>query len=105
MLFLLSIIPPFTLRKAFEPPQSRGVCSAPVLSKRRGLLTYHKYRGKREREVFIVEIVMKNGITITIDDDEIVDWACNFQGTIWHIRLRDGSIWNYNSVDGSFCKS
>jgi len=52
-----------------------------------------------------VEIVMKNGITIFIDDDEVVDWACNFQGTICHIRLKDGSIWNYSSVDGSFCKS
>lgn len=76
---------------------------SPVFSKREG--SRYSLVGERKLRGGFMEIVMKNGITIFIDDDEVVDWACNFKGTVCHIRLKDGSIWNYSSVDGSFCKS
>jgi hypothetical protein len=52
-----------------------------------------KIRG-RERWVFM-EFVMNKGITVTIDDDEIVSWNHDQKKKACFIRVKDGSIWCY----------
>lgn len=42
-----------------------------------------------------MEIVMRNGITIIIDDDEIVSWAHDLKLNFYSVWLKDGSRWDY----------
>lgn len=53
-----------------------------------------KIIGGRERWVFM-EFVMDKGITVTIDDDEIVSWNHDQKKKACFIRVKDGSIWCY----------
>jgi hypothetical protein len=53
-----------------------------------------KIIGGRERWVFM-EFVMNKGITVTIDDDEIVSWNHDQKKKAYFIRVKDGSIWCY----------
>lgn len=42
-----------------------------------------------------MEFVMNKGITVTIDDDEIVSWNHDQKKKAYFIRVKDGSIWCY----------
>ena len=42
-----------------------------------------------------MEIVMKNGIIITIDDNEIITWERSEKDNAYYFILRDGSRWAY----------
>ena len=42
-----------------------------------------------------MEFVMNKGITVTIDDDEIVSWNRDQKKKACFIRVKDGSIWCY----------
>lgn len=42
-----------------------------------------------------MEFVMNKGITVTIDDDEIVSWNHDQKKKTCFIRVKDGSIWCY----------
>ena len=42
-----------------------------------------------------MEFVMNKGITVTIDDDEIVSWNHDQKKKAYIIRVKDGSIWCY----------
>lgn len=51
-----------------------------------------------------MEIVMKNGITITIDDDEIVSWDHDLKLNFYTVWLKDGSRWDYWPSKGVFIR-
>lgn len=53
-----------------------------------------KIVGGRERWVFM-SISIKNGITITINDDELVSWEKCKKNNACYFILRDGSRWVY----------
>ena len=42
-----------------------------------------------------MQFVMNKGITVTIDDDEIVSWNHDQKKKACFIRVKDGSIWCY----------
>ena len=45
-----------------------------------------------------MEITMKNGITIIIDDDELVIWEKSEKDNAYYFILRDGSRWAYYNI-------
>lgn len=42
-----------------------------------------------------MSISIKNGITITIDDDELVSWDYDEKTNVYSMWLKDGSRWDY----------
>lgn len=42
-----------------------------------------------------MQFIMNKGITVTIDDDEIVSWKHDQKENEYFIRLKDGSMWCY----------
>ena len=46
-----------------------------------------------------MEFVMNKGITVTIDDDEIVSWNHDQKKKAYFIRVKDGSTREFFSLD------
>lgn len=49
-----------------------------------------------------MQLVMSKGITVTIDDDEIVNWQHDAKENDYFIMLKDGSKWCYMSATKEF---
>lgn len=49
-----------------------------------------------------MQFVINKGITVTINDDEIMSWKHDQKEKKYFIWLRDGSIWCYMQATSEF---